>query len=82
MGIQFGSGQFNSIQLNSVQFIGYLLMCRLNSTSACYKASTKTQTLQIHKNKTLNRRNKNSMAGERQYKQSTGEKTLNPEEYR
>jgi len=24
-------------------FIGYLLTCRLDSTSACYKASTKTQ---------------------------------------
>jgi hypothetical protein len=40
---------------NSIPFNGYLLTCRLNSTSANYKASTKTQikykTVQIHKTK-------------------------------
>jgi hypothetical protein len=40
---------------NSIQFNRYLLTCRLNSTSANYKASTKAQieykTVQIHKTK-------------------------------
>jgi hypothetical protein len=39
----------------SIQFKGYLLTCRLNSTSANYKANTKAQikykTVQIHKTK-------------------------------
>jgi hypothetical protein len=56
-------------------FSGYLLTCRLNGTSASYKASTKTQirhkTVQRHKNKS-------NMAGNKRYKRSTGAKTLNP----
>jgi hypothetical protein len=39
---------------------------RLNSTSANYKANTRTQiqhkAVQIHKNKTLNRQNKTNLA--------------------
>jgi hypothetical protein len=37
--------------------------------------------VQIHKNETLNRQNKNNMAavGKQQYKQSTETQTLNPE---
>jgi len=31
-----------SIHFNSIQFLGYLLICRLKSTSARYKTSTKT----------------------------------------
>ena len=52
-----------------------LLTCRLNSTSANYEASTKTA--QIHKNETLNRQNKNSVAAAgrtKQYEPSTGTK--------
>ena len=57
-------------------------MCRINSTSAYYKASTKSQIQ--HKNstntqKTLNRQNKNNMTGQKQYKRSAWAKTLNPE---
>jgi hypothetical protein len=41
-------------------------MCRLNSTSANYKASTRAQiqlkTVQIHNNKALNRQNKTNIA--------------------
>jgi hypothetical protein len=48
---------------NSIHVNVYLLPCRLNSTSACYKTSIKTQIkhriLQIHKNKILNEQNKN-----------------------
>jgi len=58
-------------------------MCRLNSTSAHYKASTKSQyntkTVKTHKNKTLNRLNKNNMTGQKQYQRSIRAKTLNPE---
>jgi hypothetical protein len=48
---------------NSIQFNWYLLTCRLSSTNTYYKVSTKTQikhkkTVQIHKNKTLNRKTK------------------------
>jgi hypothetical protein len=50
---------------NSIQFNGYLLTCRLNSSSANYKASTKAQIK--HKNntntrdKTLKKHNKTNM---------------------
>jgi hypothetical protein len=37
-------------------------------------AQINTKTLQIHKNKTLNRQNKNNIAGKKQYKRSTGAK--------
>jgi hypothetical protein len=54
----------NNIQFNSIQFNGYLLMGRLNSTSAYDKASTKTEiqrkTIQIHKSNILNKHNKNN----------------------
>ena len=57
-------------------------MSRLSSTSAYYKASTTTQiqykTVQVHKNKTLNRQNNNDMAGKSQYKRGTWTKTLSP----
>jgi hypothetical protein len=53
------------------QFNGYLLTCTANSTSAHYKASTKTQvkhkTVQIHKNKTLNKQ-KTKNVRSKQYK--------------
>jgi len=66
-----------------IQFKGYLLMCRLNSTSVNYKAWTKTptqhKTVRIHKNKTLNRQNKINMAGGKECKRSTGTQTTNPE---
>jgi hypothetical protein len=69
------------IQFNSVQFNRYLLTCRLHSTSAYYKAYTKinkTKTVQIHKNKTLKKQNKNKYE-ENQYKRSTGAEILYPD---
>jgi hypothetical protein len=55
-------------------------MCRLNNTTAYYKASTNTTKKKYkHKTKTLNRQNKNNMAGKKQYKRSTGTKPLNHE---
>ena len=33
----------NNSSNNSIQFNGYLIKCRLASTSTCYKASTKAQ---------------------------------------
>jgi len=57
----------NSVHFKSVQFLGYLLACRLKSTSARYKPRTKTQKPHENstntKNKTVNRGNKNKMAG-------------------
>jgi len=38
-----------------------------------------TKTVKTHKNKTLNRQNKNNMTGQKQYQRSTRAKTLNPE---
>jgi hypothetical protein len=62
-GMVIGSNS-NKIQFNSMQW--HLLASRLNSTIANYKASTRTQiqhkTVQMHKNKTLNRQNKTSIA--------------------
>jgi hypothetical protein len=49
----------NNNNNTSFKFIEYLLKSRINSTSAYYKARTKTQIQR--KNKTLNRRNKDSM---------------------
>jgi hypothetical protein len=67
-----------------MQFSWCFLTLKLNSTSAYYQAGIKiqnnTKTLQIH-NKTLNRQNKNIMAGYRQYKRNTGTKPLNPEKH-
>jgi hypothetical protein len=44
---------------NSVQFNWYLLTCRLNSKSACYKTSAKAKiqlkTAQIHKTNSTNK---------------------------
>jgi hypothetical protein len=48
------------IQCNSVQFSGYLLRCTLNSTSACYKASTNTQIK--HKNSANPQKQNNKQA--------------------
>jgi len=51
--------------------VGIFKSAGINSTGPCYKASTKkfiTKTVQIHKNKTLNRQNKNNVAGKKQYK--------------
>ena len=53
-------------------------MCWFKSTSACNKTSTKT--VQMHKNKTLNRQNKSNMAGEKKCKISARAKTLNAEQ--
>jgi hypothetical protein len=62
------------------QFNGYLLTCRLNSKTAYYRANTNTTQKQYkHKTKTLNRQNKNNMAGKKQYKRSTGANPLNHE---
>jgi nitrogen fixation/metabolism regulation signal transduction histidine kinase len=60
-----------------IQFNGYLLTCRLNSTSAKYKAGTKTQIKQKQytQNKTLKKENKNKYI-EKQYKRSTGAEIL------
>jgi len=54
---------------------GYLLTCRLNN----YK--TNTQTLQIHKNKTLNKQNKQNKTiwEENAIQKSSAVKALNPE---
>jgi len=43
-----------------VQFNGYLLMCRLSSTCAYYKANTQTQKQYLY-TKTLKKQNKNNM---------------------
>lgn len=46
------------IQFNSIQFHAYLLVCRLESVAAFYKASTKTQdtkTVEMYKIRTLNK---------------------------
>jgi hypothetical protein len=57
----------NSVHFNSIQFLGYLLACRLRSTNARYKPRTKTQIPHQNstnsKNKKLNKINKNKMAG-------------------
>ena len=53
----------------SIQCTGYLLTCRLNSTSVCYKANAKTQIK--HKNSTNTQRQstKQKQCGkENQYK--------------
>lgn len=53
-------------------------MCRLNGTSVCYKAGTKREMqhkrVQIHMNKTVNRKKKD-MAGKRKYTRITGAKS-------
>jgi hypothetical protein len=55
----------------------YLLTCRLDGTSACYKASTKTnKTKQYRYTKTLNKRNENNIARKSNIK-STGAKGIN-----
>jgi hypothetical protein len=38
---------FRMLKIYSIHFDGYLLTCRLNSTGAYYKASTKTQNITI-----------------------------------
>jgi hypothetical protein len=43
---------------------------------------TNHKTGQIYKNKTLNKQNKNNMAGKTQYKGSIRAKTLNPEKHK
>jgi hypothetical protein len=56
---------------NSIQFSGYLVKWKLNSTSDYYKASIKTQikhkNLRIYKYKTLNGQN-TKIRYEKQYK--------------
>jgi hypothetical protein len=70
----------NSIQFNSIQFNGYLLTCRLSSTSANYKASTnKTQNSTNTQDKTLNKQNKYEV---KQYKRSTGAESNTLTEHR
>jgi hypothetical protein len=46
------NGPLITIQFNSIQFIEYLLKCRLNSTIANYKSSTKTQIKHKHSTNT------------------------------
>jgi len=76
---QPGSNTIDSIHFNSFQFNGHSITFRLNSTSAYYKASTKTQIK--HNNvaniQKRNTQNKNKMVGKYNTK-STGEKSLNP----
>jgi len=73
----------NNNNNNNNNFSGFLLTCRINSTSAYCKVSTRTQirhkTVQVHERKTLNRQNKNYVTVDKQYKRSTGTTTLNPE---
>ena len=57
----------------------YFLTCRLNSISAHYKASRKThthktKTVQIYKNKTANRPNKNKKTGQSNVNEVLGPK--------
>jgi hypothetical protein len=53
----------NNNNNNSIRVSGYLLMCRLNSTNATYKASTNTtQNSTNTQNKILNRQT-NDVAG-------------------
>jgi serine/threonine-protein kinase RIO1 len=63
-----------------------VLTCSLNSTSAYYKASKNTKntkTVQIYRNKTLNRKRTNTiLQKKKQYKRSTGAKPLYPEKNR
>jgi hypothetical protein len=52
------------------------LTCRLSSTSGYYKAGTKTQIkqkVQVRKNKTRNRQNKNNIAEENSIKEVLGQ---------
>jgi hypothetical protein len=74
------------IQFKSVEFSGYLLTCRLNSTSAYYKASTKTQikhqNIQIHRNKTLNRQNESNIAEKINIMEVLGQKPYTVKKHR
>jgi len=60
----------------TLQLNGYLLTCILNSKSAYNKTSKKhkynTKTVQIHKDKTLNKQNKNYKVGENNIKEVKG----------
>jgi predicted Holliday junction resolvase-like endonuclease len=66
-----------------IQFHGYVLTCRLNSSNAYYKASTKTQIK--HKNSTNTQKQNTKQTkqkqhcGKKQYKRSMGAKTLHLE---
>ena len=77
---------FIIIQFSLIQLSRYLLKCRLNSTGANYKTSTKTQTkhkcrTNAQKQITKQKKNKNNMAGKRQHK-STKTEVLNPAKFR
>ena len=65
-----------------IQFNGYLLTCRLNSTHANYKASTKTRIKQKNsrntQDKTLKKQNK-IIYVVKQYKISTGAEIQYPD---
>jgi hypothetical protein len=63
----------------SVQFNGYLLTCRLNSTSAYYKASTRTQIKHNSTNTQKQNTNRTKKLQKKEYKRSIGAKTLYPE---
>jgi hypothetical protein len=60
----------------SVQFNGYLLMCRLSSTCAYYKANTDT------KPKNTKQTKQEQYGSKKQYKRSTMAQALNPEKHR
>jgi sortase (surface protein transpeptidase) len=67
-----------------IQVNGYLLSCRLNSTSANYKASTRTQIKQdnstnIQKQNTKQTKQKQHCRKKKQYKRRIWAKTLYPE---
>jgi hypothetical protein len=62
---------------NSIQFNGRFLMCRLNSTSAYYKASKKTRNTKspnTHKEIALNKAYKNNMTEKSNIKEVLGQK--------
>ena len=67
----------------SVQFNGYLLIWRLSSTCAYYKANTQTQnpkTILIHKN--TKQTKQKQYGSQKQYKRNTMTQALNPEKHR
>jgi hypothetical protein len=68
----------NSNNSNSFEFTGYLLLYRLNTTSAYYKARANTQIK--HENSTNRRKQstKQQNSQREEYKSSTGAKTLYP----
>jgi len=73
-------GTSHSSANSPISNFGYLLTCRLNSTSVYYEASTKTEIKHRSSTNTQRQSTEQKQYGkEKQYKKSTGTKPLNPE---